>query len=165
MRGMNAACETVARQALLDAIMQRAADQLGDITPQVYARFDARFPEGRATFDTLHPGGRATLQGSMVEQSLYCLMEWLGSPGEIEIVLLGTVPHHADTLNVPPELFTGLLDAVAATVADTIPPENVDERALWNAIRADLTGVIGEAAQFTRAALSGCPHAVATGFP
>ncbi len=35
----------------------------------------------------------------MVEQALYCLMYGFDSPGEIEILLLGSVPHHNDTLN------------------------------------------------------------------
>jgi hypothetical protein len=101
----------------------------------------------------------------MVQQSLYCLMEWLASPGEIEIVLIGTVPHHAETLDVPPALFTGFLDAVADTVAETIPPDHAAERALWDEIRADLCTIIDQAAQFIRPAAQACPYTTATGLP
>jgi hypothetical protein len=143
------------RKALLTATLERAATALGDITPQVYARYYACHPDARACFEENYPGGVASLEGEMVSQVLYCLMEWLDSPGEIEIILLTTVPHHADTLHVSPHLFTGLITAVSETVAETIPAEALDERAVWADLHGVLVGVVAEGAIYARTAAKG----------
>lgn len=80
----------------------------------------------------------------MVESSLYCLMDWFDSPGEVEILLLGSVPHHQDTLSVPPEACEALLTATADVIEQTIPDDNAGERAVWNELRADLAALTRE---------------------
>jgi len=81
------------KQALLEAGLTRAAEKLGDITAPVLTHFYERFPDAVATFDQLWPGRRAALEGEMVERVIYCVMGWFEFPGEIEIMLLGSVPH------------------------------------------------------------------------
>lgn len=66
---------------LLNAILERGAEQLGDITPLVMERFYRRFPEARETFRTLGAAYGAQLEGEMIERTLHCLMNWLESPG------------------------------------------------------------------------------------
>ena len=143
------------RKTLLTATLERAAAALGDITPLVYARYYAVHPEGRACFEENFPGGADKLEGEMVSQVLYCLMEWLDSPGEIEIILLCTVPHHAETLNVPPHLFTGLITAVNETVAESIPAEALAERAVWAELHGVLADVVAEGAVYARTTKQG----------
>lgn len=90
-------------QALLERGLERAAETLGDVTEPVIAAFYERFPEAQATFDRLSLGNRSRLEGEMVAQALYCLMTWFEYPDEVRGVLMTSVPHHKQTLEVRPE--------------------------------------------------------------
>lgn len=59
---------------------------------------------------------------------------------------MGSVPHHAATLAVSPAMYDGLLDATAATLAATIPPERTDEAALWARMTEELRAQIAQSA-------------------
>ena len=136
------------KSALIEGILMRAAEQVGDITPAAMALFYQRCPEARQLFEH-HGGGRVyNLEGEMVEMALYCLMHWFDSPGEIEILLQGSVPHHNDTLKVPPEAYRGLLQATAEVIRDTIPPDRPDELAVWREVGEDLAGLIDYSRRF-----------------
>ncbi len=126
------------RSALLNAILERAAEQLGDITPQVMKRYYAKLPEASTHFDYYGHDSHQRLEGDMVEQVLYCLMEWHDSPGEIEILLGSTIPHHLETLKVEPRAFSELIEAVCTIIRNTIPAENTGECAVWDALRSEL---------------------------
>ena len=78
----------------------------------------------------------------MIENSVFCMMYWLSDPGTIEILLTGSVPHHNDTLDVPPEWYSGLLEAVAEVVSSVIPADEVEERAAMDEVRSDLARLI-----------------------
>lgn len=134
--------DTARKKELLEASLHRAAEALGDITPLVLARYYARFPEAETAFATLWPGNRAGLEGEMVERTLYCLMTWLDSPGEIEIMLMGSVPHHDATLKVPPQWFGGFLETTAQVIVETIPSDAADELTVWQELRDDLGQLI-----------------------
>lgn len=121
----------VANQSLVMSTLERAAEMLGDITPLVMDKYYASHPDARERFEYHDPGGRTALAGQMVTQVLYSLMTWFEPGGEIEIMLTTTIPHHIETLEVPPELFIGMLDAVCTVVRDTIPQEASSERTAW----------------------------------
>lgn len=134
--------------ALLETTLTRAADMLGDVTPAVMTRFYARWPEARATFEALSPGRREVLEGEMIERVLYCLMQWHDYPGEIEIMLFGSVPHHAQTLNVPAEWYGGLLAMAMEVIGETIPADRADETGCWSDLRSDLAALVEQSSQF-----------------
>lgn len=138
------------KQALVQASLERAAEALGDITEPVYALYYGRCPDARARFAEFYPHGQERLEGAMVEQVLYCLMYWFESPGEIEIVLISTIPHHIETLGVPGDMFSHLITAVCDTVIATIPAEAEAEHAVWRELHRELTGLCGESAQYAR---------------
>lgn len=136
--------------ALLTTTLERAADLLGDITPHACALYYQRVPHGRAQFehhDRLNPG---RLEGEMVEQAVYCLMEWLESRATVEIILMTTLPHHIEVLDIGMAEFAALMTAVCDTIAATIPPEREDERALLGQIHDEMQVVIAEAAATAR---------------
>ena len=137
-----------AKKALLQSSLERAAGQLGDITPHVMASYYARHPEARERFEVLHSGNPRRLEGEMVEQVLYCLMEWFDSAGEIEIILVTTVPHHIDTLHIRPGLFIDLIAAVCETVVSTIPPDRADERGVWAELERELSRLSSSSAEY-----------------
>ncbi|HPU15403.1 MAG TPA: hypothetical protein PK808_04910, partial [Polymorphobacter sp.] len=90
---------TVATKSeILESILLRAADVVGDITAPVMARFYRDHADARACFDRLGNDDAAKLEAEMVETVLYCVMTWIERPSEIEIILNNTVPHHAETL-------------------------------------------------------------------
>jgi hypothetical protein len=130
--------------AHVEDILMRAAEQLGDVTQPAMDHFYGRYPEVKAAFDSHCVGNRPQLEGEMIENALYCLMYWFESPGEIEILLGGSVLHHNDTLGVSPEWYHELLDAVAAVIADTIPVENSEELTVWGELRDDLRILIND---------------------
>jgi hypothetical protein len=136
------------KKHLLEASLERAAEQTGDVTGAAMARYYGAYPDARHAFETLWPGNRSQLEGEMVERALYCLMYWLECPGEIEILLNGSVLHHNDTLHVPPEWYGGLIDATAEVIVATIPAQNALELRLWDELRSDLRGVIEHCRQF-----------------
>jgi hypothetical protein len=135
---------TAERVSLLEQSLHRAAEQIGDITGPVMTRYYQRHPEAMAAFDAHALGNRPALEGDMVERVLYCLMQWLESPGEIEMLLTGSVIHHNDTLQIPPTWFEELVKAPADIIVETIPPENSAEIAVWKDLRQDLHKLIEE---------------------
>lgn len=147
-------------QALLDASLERAAEVLGDITPHVFARYYADFPEARERFDELSLHSSASLEGQMIEQSLYCLMQWFDSPGSIRIVMTGTVPHHLETLEITPRCFIGLMDTICDVIIATIPADCPDELAVWAELREAMHGLFDEGCQYLMKPIA-CPHAAA----
>ena len=138
------------RRAVLERSLERAADKLGDITPHVFAAYYARHPGARADFEFHHPGKAETLEGEMVSQALYCLMEWFECPGEIEIVLLGTIPHHIETLHIEPARFADLLLQVCDTIGDTIPASEATEQEVLAGLRADMVDLFNQGYAYVR---------------
>lgn len=127
------------RHTLLEQGLLRAAERLGDVTQPVMQAFYLHHPEARAAFDRLALGRRANLEGEMVAQVLYCLTTWHEQPGEVEMVLMGSVPHHAQTLEVRPEWYEALIAAGCAVLGgDAEGPE----RAMWDELEAELLAVV-----------------------
>ncbi|MGL4566753.1 MAG: hypothetical protein ACRCVD_15770 [Halioglobus sp.] len=136
-----------ASAALLEHTLTRAAEQIGDITQPVMSLYYQRHPEARTAFEAHCQGNRAALEGDMVERILYCLMYWLESPGEIEIMLAGSVIHHADTLQVTPLWFEEMLGATADIIGATIPGDSPEELAVWNRVCGELCDVIRQSSK------------------
>ena len=128
--------------AVVEQILTRAAEGVGDITAPTMASFYQRFPEARSAFEQ-HGGANINkLEGEMVEQALYCLMCWFDSPAEIKILLAGSVPHHETVLDVQPEYYQGLLVAAAEVIQATIPSGNKEELLVWQLLSDDLAELI-----------------------
>jgi hypothetical protein len=123
---------------LLDTSLERAAEVLGDITAPAMTRFYETYPDAREAFEHHALGNREKLEAEMVENALYWAMNWLDRPTEIVIQMGSSVPHHQETLKVAPPWYGGLLNAVIDVIAETIPPDQPEELALWNRIRREL---------------------------
>jgi hypothetical protein len=136
------------KKLLLEESLERVVEQIGDITQPTMERYYFRLPAAREAFERLWPGNRSQLEGEMVERALYCLMYWFDSPGEIEIMLGGSVLHHNDTLRVPPEWYAGLIDATVDVIVATIPPANGAELEVWDELRRELGGLVEHSRQF-----------------
>lgn len=131
-------------EELVDRILERAADALGDLTPLVMERYYAAMPQAMERFEFHQPVRREKLEGEMIEQALYCLMRWHRERSEIEIILATTVPHHLFALAIPLELFTGMVDAICEVVAGSIPTDNADELQCWHGLHREMTAFMLE---------------------
>jgi hemoglobin-like flavoprotein len=117
---------------------------LGDITPHVMRHFYAAMPEAKERFEFHNPVHREKLEGEMVEQSIYCLMQWHTSRSEIEIILATTVPHHMVALDISFEQFSGMIDSVCDVVAETIPAGQEAEHRAWSDLHRDMAAILLE---------------------
>jgi len=133
---------------IVDNILERASELAGDITDSVLAEFYRGDPEARNLFTHHCPVDTIRLEAGMVEQALYCFMRWFQSPGEIRILLLGSVPHHVETLKVPVNYYHRFLQAMATVIRKTIPAENREEIDVWNEICGDLGEIVDAANQY-----------------
>ena len=146
------------RLALVEQGLTRAAEQIGDTTAPAMALYYARYPEAKAGFQEHCLGNRPLLEGQMIENALYCLMYWFETPGEVEILLMGSVQHHEETLHVPPSWYSGLIAATADIVIDTIPAENIEEQRVWRQLRDELDSIVtGNPIPPPQVSASGCP--------
>lgn len=133
-----------ARMALLETVLTRAAEQLGDLTAPAVQLFYRRFPEALAAFEHHGLGKRERLEAEMVETALYSVMTWVERPIEVSIMLHGSVPHHRNTLHVRPEWYSGLLNSLIDLLAGTIPAGRANEEALIADVRRGLLATIAE---------------------
>src|SRR5690606_24306823 len=96
-------------------------------------------------------GDRRKLEALMVENVVYALMNWLGREEQLRIELRDSVPHHEETLKVPPGWYRALVEAVIEVIARTVPADATAERALLTRIGAELAEAIeGSAARFAK---------------
>lgn len=138
------------KKAALYTSLERAAETLGDVTPHVMTAYYARHPGARETFEYHKCPHTEQLEGEMVEQVIYCLMEWFDSPYEVEIILVNTVPHHIDTLHVRPGYFSDLIEATCDTLVATIPADQAAELAVWTELRGAMMRLVEQGASCSR---------------
>ena len=119
---------------LLETILERAAEKLGDITAPAMAHYYDRFPEAKSSFAEHGLGRSTSLETEMVDSVLYCLMYWLDRRFEIEIIFGSSVSHHEDTLKIRHEWYVGLVQSTAAVIQATIPHNEPDEKLVWEEI-------------------------------
>lgn len=136
----------VDERELLESILQRAADELGDITTRVMALHYSRQPRAQAVFSEQASGELSQLEANMVDQALYCLMTWLDRPAEVEVMYMDAVSHH-QYLGIPLSVFIDLQTAVVEVVAGVIRESETEARRLMQRVAAGLVGAIENAAE------------------
>ena len=129
-------------QAAIEARLERAAEQLGDLTAPVMAEYYRRFPEARASFAHHAPHGPERLEAEMVGNTLYYVMTWFQSPVEARIYFDTSVPHHRVALDVPPDWFRGMIDTLIDVVEAAVPAVDAAEQQAWTEMREALVGLV-----------------------
>lgn len=111
-----------ANAALLETILEAASETAGDLTGEVMEELGRRYPGAGELFDAHRSAAARTddLEGQMVAQALYCLMEFFANPEVVRIMLQSEVDHHA-YLKVPPDAFAALLEATVSTISGHAP--------------------------------------------
>lgn len=133
----------------LEEVLEQAAESIGDVTRPVLELLYQRMPKARQAF--AQHGGRklGELEASMVEQVLYCLMTWYERPVEVEIILRETVPHHIETLDIPQEVFDGLLCATLDLLESSVIEPNAMQCSSLEELRRELSTIIGGASSYS----------------
>lgn len=132
----------VQEQQAIDHRLERAAVALGDIAGPVMTLFYARFPDARASFAHHSPRNPAALEAEMVGNTLYYVMNWFQNPLEARIYFDTSVPQHRVALNVSPDWYRGMIDALIDVIEAATPDADPDEEAAWLRLRAGLVGLV-----------------------
>lgn len=125
------------KQEQIDDLFTELADDMGDIVPSAMERFYKACPEGKALFVQHAGSDLRQLEGSMVEQALFCVLSWYEAPAEIEIVLKYSLPHHVHTLDVPYAAFRALFLAIFDEV-DVYVQKTKIENSAWPDLKSEL---------------------------
>ena len=125
------------RAAIAEASLERLAEAKGDITVEVIDHYYRACPDARASFEFHGLDNVAELEGRMVSETVFFLMQWAADPATTKISQGTTICHHQDTLEIGPRWYLGLIDAVLEVLWETIPASNATEREMWLAIRTE----------------------------
>lgn len=147
-----------ARQALLETILEAAADKLGDITPATLALYYSRYPEARQSFVEHGCGYTQRLELEMVDSALYCLMIWFERPLEVEIIYSDAVPHH-ELLKIPVVFFAGLQEALVDVIDGTLADTDTAAKAFLAQVKNQLVTLIQSYSTLGQAPPQGESHA------
>jgi hypothetical protein len=128
--------------ALATRSLTRLAEEHGDVTEAVLERFYRTHPEARASFEHHGLGRTRDLEGRMITESLYLLLQWVEDQPTARIDQGTAIIHHNDTLLIPPHWYLGLVDAALGEMLATLPAEAEDERTLWLGMRADFAAYV-----------------------
>lgn len=116
---------------------------MGDITQAVSELLYREAPDVEPAFTRLSQGSVALLEGSMVEQVIYCIMDWHDAREEIELKLINTIPHHVRTLSVSVAHFVALVDAVFSVIMSGVPHMgDWREVEFWKKFRKEMSDFI-----------------------
>lgn len=129
------------RAALAHASLERLAEERGDITAEVLARYYAAQPDARQSFERHGLTDVSGLETRMVSESVFLLLRWVEEPLAARIDQATTIVHHNDTLDIGPRWYMGLVDAVLDILLEAAE-DRPDEREMWQSIRGEIARFI-----------------------
>ncbi|MFC0589330.1 globin domain-containing protein [Novosphingobium aquiterrae] len=130
------------RTVLIEARLERYAEQFGDPASAVLARFFGRYPDAKASFAHHAPHDPEKLETEMVGNTLYYLMTWFDSPVEARIYFDTSVPQHRVALGVPPDWYRAFIEATLDEIEEAVQPASAEESAAWAEVRDALVGLV-----------------------
>lgn len=126
----------------VEASLELAASRCGDITPFVYARLFAEYPDMEPLFrrDT-----NGAVKGEMLARVLEIILDFVcGNHYGAHAIRCEVVTHAG--YDVPPDIFPKFFDIVAATLRDKLEDEWTEAiEASWAKLLADLNRCVREA--------------------
>lgn len=129
----------------IHASLELAADKAGDLTPAVFQRLFARFPEMEAEFvrDT-----NGSVKGEMLARVFEMVFDYVGEGAYAEGMIRNELVTH-DGYGVPPDVFALFFEVVADTVRD------LDGEGWTPAMSAAWAKLLADFRRFTDAAAVG----------
>jgi hypothetical protein len=125
------------KQQQVEQLLERASENLGDLTPRVLAEYYRRYPQAREAFAQNGFSRADRLEEDMVNSAVYCLMTWFERPVEVEITMRDSIPLH-QFRNIPIDYVTGLQEVVCDVIAAALPNANDAEKALLAELKQSL---------------------------
>jgi len=112
-----------------------AAERAGDITPLVYEKLFAKYPEILPLFVRDTTGA---VRGEMLTRTIEAIFDYIGPNAFAENFLRCEVVTH-DGYGVPPDIFSKFFDVLAETLRDILGADWSPAMArAWKALLADL---------------------------
>ncbi|MFA7555877.1 MAG: hypothetical protein WCY88_16660 [Spongiibacteraceae bacterium] len=122
---------------LLDKILEEAAENIGDIHPIIMNKFLTDYQKSSEIFS--HHGGVhvKSMQNTMIDWGLYCLIGWINYKGEAKSVLTDAIRQHKQS-SIDPQLTRGLMKCIFTVIGQNINPSSISELRLWNRIESEI---------------------------
>lgn len=120
---------------LITRSLELAAENAGDLTPRVYARLFAEWPDVAQSF-----GHNAkSVQGEMLQRALETIFDFLGDRAYAANLVAAESATHS-TYDVPPETFASFFRVIADSVREAAGADWTDEMdAAWRDLVAALS--------------------------
>jgi hypothetical protein len=128
------------KQAILDSYLENVAAVVGDITPLVVAQLYNDYPVAEDLLEQHVHNNKTELEAAMIESALYCVMNWLDRPLEVQITLSDAVRFH-ESIHIPPETLSRLCWSLLK-VLEQVDEDNNNGIFLLQQIIKELVGVI-----------------------
>jgi hemoglobin-like flavoprotein len=127
--------------ALIEQSFELAAERCGDITPRVYEKLFAKYPEMVPLFVRDTTGN---VRGEMLTRTIEAIFDYIGPNAFAENFLRCEVVTH-DGYGVPPAIFSKFFDVLAETLRDILGAE-------WSpAMEREWQAILADFARFTTA--------------
>jgi hemoglobin-like flavoprotein len=127
--------------ALIEQSFELAAERCGDITPRVYEKLFANYPEMVPLFVRDTTGN---VRGEMLTRTIEAIFDYIGPNAFAENFLRCEVVTH-DGYGVPPAIFSKFFDVLAETLRDILGAE-------WSpAMEREWQAILADFARFTTA--------------
>ena len=129
--------EQAAEMQLLETILERAAEELGDVHPQIIRYFFSQCPEAEEVF-TQHGGiHRIAMQNAMIDWGMYCLLCWLDNVGEAKNALTDAAHRHKSS-QIDSRFTRTLMESMFTVLGRGVSLEDVAEQRLWHRIESEI---------------------------
>jgi len=119
---------------LIEQSFELAAERCGDITPRVYEKLFAKYPEMIPLFVRDTTGN---VRGEMLTRTIEAVLDYIGPNAFAENFLRCEVVTH-DGYGVPPQIFSKFFDVLVETLRDILGADWSPAMAReWQALLAD----------------------------
>lgn len=132
------------QKQIIESSIERVAEVAGDPSPLVYERLFAEQPEMKELF-LLDRDDSA--KGHMLMEALDCVFDLLGPRSYAPTLIQSELTNHSG-FGVPPRVFATFFRVVKDCFAEVLGGEwNAETDAAWNALLAEIDGVILQQAE------------------
>jgi len=120
-----------------------AAERCEDLTPLVYRRLAAAYPE---TLTMFRSEGSELVKGSMLAMTIEAILDFTGErSGKFRMIECEVISH--DGYGTPRELFVAFFGVIAQTLREILENDWTPEiDAAWRKLLAEIEDVVGQSA-------------------
>jgi hemoglobin-like flavoprotein len=120
-----------------------AAERCEDLTPLVYRRLAAAYPE---TLTMFRSEGSELVKGSMLAMTIEAILDFAGErSGKFRMIECEVISH--DGYGTPRELFVAFFGVIAQTLREILENDWTPEiDAAWRKLLAEIEDVVGQSA-------------------